>query len=205
VNQTLIPDQVLVIDADSQDQTREIAGRFTNVIVQSQFGQGLPNAWNQGLRAATGNFIAMIDSDDFWDPAFLERSTSLLSESPEALLALARVKYFVPHGVAPKGLRPELVDAERVGLMPGSTVCRRELFDLVGFFPENFIIASDIEWFAKIRELGIESVEVPLVGLNKRMSGQNFSLDPAYSDRYHSEIVEIARRRIQFKAVNPHQ
>jgi glycosyltransferase involved in cell wall biosynthesis len=195
-SQSLVPSEVFVIDAGSTDATRQIASDFTWAQVQQQVGKGLPNAWNQGLKIVAGEFIAMIDSDDYWVPEFLDRCVGSLTEQPAASLALAKVKFFTPQGSSTENLRPELNGLETIGNMPGATVFRRSLLDQIGFFPEEFIIASDIEWFARIRESNIVSVELPFLGLHKRMHDKNFSLDPTFKDIYQKEILQIARRRI---------
>lgn len=195
-SQTLRPLEVIVVDANSADRTAEIVREYSLARLEVQRGSGLPNAWNQGLSVASGDFIAMIDSDDYWEPEFLRSCVHALVENPKSLVALAKVKFLVTNGVTPQRMRPQLVNAELIGHMPGSTVFRRELLQEVGHFPEEFVIASDIAWFANIKSQGIESIEVPFVGLYKRMHGKNFSLNPDYACQYQAEILTIARRKL---------
>ena len=63
--------EVVLIDDGSTDDTREIAARFPTVRALHQANQGLSEARNVGLRAATGDIIAYTDSDCFVDPHWL--------------------------------------------------------------------------------------------------------------------------------------
>lgn len=196
-SQTVQPREIIVIDAHSTDRTEEIARSHSNVRFQKQSGQGLANAWNQGLQLVSSEFTAMIDSDDFWDKGFLGNCVQALAENPEALLAVSYSKFLIEAGHLPRGFRPELIGVEDIGWMPGSTVFRTQIFDVVGYFPEDLVIATDIEWFSRIRQLDVPHVKVPKPGLYKRMHGENFSLDPEYSDQYRSEILKVARNNIK--------
>ncbi len=58
------------MDDGSTDATAEIAGRYACRVVQVPNG-GLSRARNIGIRAATGEFVAFIDSDAAADPDWL--------------------------------------------------------------------------------------------------------------------------------------
>jgi len=197
LEQDFPPVLVTVVDQMSQDRTREIVSSFEMVGLQDQTGTGIPQAWNQGIKSANTEFVAMIDSDDYWVPTFLSDSMAALSSNPATQYAVARAKFFIVSEEAPSGFRPELVDAERVGCMPGTTLFRRSIFSEVGLFPEDFRIASDIEWFARLRSANVPFVKVDCLGLHKRMHGENFSLSANFAHTYREEILRVARNRIK--------
>lgn len=184
-----------IVDNASTDSTREIAARFESIHWHTQSGHGLAQAWNQGIRATTAEVIAMIDSDDYWAPNFLSVASQALHIHPSALCAVAMTNFFVDLAEVPAGFREELEGAARVGWMPGVTLFRREVFERVGMFPEDLLITSDIDWFARFREMRLPHVEVPIVGLNKRIHGMNLSLNANEAATYRREILRIARTR----------
>lgn len=191
------PSEILVVDAWSSDKTESITRGFPGVTFIRQKSKGIPGAWNEALSRISSDYIAILDSDDFWELSFLRDCLNALGQDPSALLAFGKVTFFVEDEQIPAGFRSELIGGERIGYMPGSTLFKREIFERVGTFPEDLIIASDIEWFARVKDLGISFVEVPQLGLNKRMHGGNASLDPHIVLTYQREVLDIARRRIK--------
>lgn len=195
VNQILPVKAIHVVDNYSTDSTYEIATSFAAVQWHTQQGQGLARAWNQGIQAATADVIAILDSDDYWTPNFLSDAALALHEHEDALCAIAMTHFFVEPDAPLTGFRPELIGSEHVGWMPGVTLFRRAVFDRVGMFPEDLEIASDIEWFARLRELALPYAQIPVVGLHKRMHGDNLSLRGAHHGRYREEILRVVRAR----------
>lgn len=76
LNQTLPNIEVIVVDDASTDGTAEAARRFQDervrVFVNNQ-NMGAAGARNRALREARGNWIAVLDSDDWYAPERLER------------------------------------------------------------------------------------------------------------------------------------
>ena len=72
--QTWLNTQIIVVDDGSTDGTFEKLSEIDNIIVLQQEGQSPVAARHLGLRHATGTFIAILDSDQFWDSDFLASS-----------------------------------------------------------------------------------------------------------------------------------
>lgn len=72
--------EVLVIDDGSADKTAELMKKYPDVkyIVQHHAGQAA--ARNNGYRRSKGSLLASLDSDDMWNPDFLEKSVSKLEK-----------------------------------------------------------------------------------------------------------------------------
>jgi len=71
--------EVLVIDDGSTDRTAEIAERHGVRVVRKDVNQGLGAARNTGVRAASTDFIACVDSDVVPRPDWLERLAANLT------------------------------------------------------------------------------------------------------------------------------
>ncbi len=81
LGQTLAPQEVLMIDDGSTDQSVRVASQFgppVRVIRQSNQGESV--ARNRGLMEARGDWIAFLDADDLWHPTKLERQAELISD-----------------------------------------------------------------------------------------------------------------------------
>ena len=61
-------------------------GRQEKVVIINQGNQGPSAARNKGIDVATGEFIAFLDSDDFWDRDKLEIQIQLFRKDPDAQL-----------------------------------------------------------------------------------------------------------------------
>lgn len=69
--------EVIVVDDGSSDGTRELVGRYCNKnsrvrLIEHGERRGAQAARNTGIRAARGEWIAFLDSDDKWLPHSLE-------------------------------------------------------------------------------------------------------------------------------------
>ena len=85
--QTHPASQIIVIDDGSKDSTRlivsqEYAGRVT--LLEQQNG-GPAKARNAGLRIATGDHIAFLDADDWWEPGKLAEQLRVLELHTDAV------------------------------------------------------------------------------------------------------------------------
>lgn len=89
--QTLLPNEVILIDDASGDDTPSILdqlaadyGRsiFVRVVLLDK-NVGAASARNIGWTAASGRYIAFLDSDDTWHPRKLEIQCELMESSPD--------------------------------------------------------------------------------------------------------------------------
>lgn len=72
--------EVLIVDDGSKDEGPAIARAFDDPRIKliSQSNRGLAGARNTGIRCAVGEFIALLDADDLWEPEKLERHLAQL-------------------------------------------------------------------------------------------------------------------------------
>lgn len=80
--------EIIVIDDGSTDNSREIIEDFIekypskiNYIYQKN--KGIAGARNTGIKNAKGSLIALLDADDKWHPARLEKEIVIIESSPQ--------------------------------------------------------------------------------------------------------------------------
>ncbi|WP_051211354.1 glycosyltransferase family 2 protein [Runella zeae] len=102
-NQTLTPQEIIVYDDCSTDNTSQILNKLKKEIailkVFSQpVNQGIARNVDMCLRAATGKYIVRLDSDDILLPDYLKKLTSLMEQYPEAAYAHGAVQEIDKNG-----------------------------------------------------------------------------------------------------------
>lgn len=168
--QSRLPTEILVVDGGSTDRTREIARATPGVRLLRQRGRTLADAYNTGVEAARGEFVAFLSHDDEWLPRKLELQLSRL-QGPlpaDACVGLARF-VLEPGDVPPPGFRPELLDGPRPARIMETLLVRRAVLDRVGRFWPTVSPADDLDWFARAQDLGVRVAVVDEVILRKRV------------------------------------
>ena len=84
-NQTLKDIQIICVDDGSTDRTPEILDQYaaldSRIIAVHQKNGGAGAARNHGLTYATGEYLSILDADDFYEPDMLETAYRLATEN----------------------------------------------------------------------------------------------------------------------------
>ena len=87
LRQTVTDHEIVVIDDGSTDGTATALEAYGEKILYiRQENSGVSAARNAGIRAAQGNLIAFLDSDDEWLPKKLQTQIDFFRKNPEKLL-----------------------------------------------------------------------------------------------------------------------
>lgn len=74
------PDEILLLDDGSTDESLAIAQRYPQVVAWAQANQGAQATRNTLFRHSSGNWIQYLDADDFLFPRKIAQQLSQLSE-----------------------------------------------------------------------------------------------------------------------------
>ena len=86
--QTLLPDEIIVVDDGSADDTQQVVQKYLDrVIYIYQSNSGVSAARNTGIEAARSEWIAFLDSDDEWYSEKLHLQIELLKNHPSIVWA----------------------------------------------------------------------------------------------------------------------
>lgn len=156
--QTFKDYEVIVVDDGSTDQTREVLKPFLNKLKYIyQENRGISGARNRGIEEAGGEYIAFLDSDDYWAPEKLAEQVKVLDAHPHVGIVYGRMPIINEKGewVGSKPAGPSGKNFKELleiwGDLPTSTVMtRRECFKKVGVFDSALPPMEDIDMWLRI-------------------------------------------------------
>lgn len=182
--------EVVVVDNGSTDGSAEmLQDRFPGVrVVELDENRGFSAACNEGIRAAEGEYVALVNNDVELDSGWVGAMVETLDRTPDAGFAASRVRVLG---------EPEILESagDRVGLTPrgrgygtpdgpefdrpawvasasaAAAVYRREMLDEIGLLDDDFFMY-------------FEDVDL---GMRAQIAG--------YRCRYVPEAVAYHRRR----------
>jgi glycosyltransferase involved in cell wall biosynthesis len=167
--QSRTPLELIVIDDASTDDSAQIAERGGARVIRIATNAGNATARNVGARAATGDAIAWLDSDDYWDANHLSVVAGLLDRYPEAAAAASATRMVgsrsgVWYGRIPPGPPVDVIrEAFADWLIPSMTaIVRRDALAAVGGFDDNERYAADFDLWLRLacKYLFVSSREV---------------------------------------------
>ncbi len=199
--QTLADWELVVVDDGSTDGTAGILAGFAadaRVRVLRQENRGLPAARNRGLREARGRYVAFLDADDTWRPAYLAKLAEALEGQPRAVLAFAGWQYLdadghdLPQSIVVTAAQVGQLRADldrRNSLVPASVVARRASLEACGGFDEALRSCEDWDLWLRLRPLG-DFVAVAEVLVGYRTHAENMSDNIERMERERRKVVE---------------
>lgn len=166
--------EIILVDDGSTDDTPAVVAPYLDRITYiRQKNGGLPAARNTGIRAAKGEFIALLDADDSWMADKLERQLPRFADAEVGIVysdfsvryadGRFQPSYLVNRPLASEGYVLENYIRSRF-LFPSTMVIRQKCLEEFGLFDEEMLACEDIELFARIcSRWKIARIDAPLM------------------------------------------
>lgn len=157
--------EIIIVDDGSTDQSRNIIESFIqknpnlNITLISQENGGVSKARNSGLKISTGEFIALLDSDDEWLPEKTATQMNILTDEHHEIDFLTSLwndeKISFPYRISSENKLVEITLKKLLLKVTGQTstaIFRRKVLKNTGFFDEDQRYSEDANFWMRISE-----------------------------------------------------
>ena len=186
-SQSVPPDEVLVIDDESSDNTCAIVtSNFPEVRLIKKHNGGPSSARNLGIKNAKSEWIAFLDADDNWANDKTEIQLSEIDRNPKAVLIASNWTETARPLLDSQKARPAEVSTKKLWtseilvlnrFQTSTVIARRAQLDQLGGFRSELDGAEDWDMWLRLSKLGeIVLIEEPLVLYRNSESGYSKNL-----------------------------
>ena len=160
----------IIVDGGSEDSTLEICNLFPHITkIISELDKGVYDAFNKGLRLATGDVVGFLNADDVFynEHSVKEIVNGFLNN--ETYIVYGNLDYVNKNGKVIRNWisKPYKNGLEKKAWMPAHPTfyCKKEIYDRIGRYNDSFKIAGDFELC--MRFLNVNNI--PSYYLNKKL------------------------------------
>jgi glycosyltransferase involved in cell wall biosynthesis len=157
--QTFIDFELIVVDDGSTDETECLLNKYSDkrITVFKQDNKGVSSARNRGIEVARGEWVAFLDSDDWWDQNKLQITCEAI-HNKSACKFFHTQEIWYRHGVELKQKSKHLnptgdvyAEAVRICSISASTaVIHNSILKEIGVFDESFEACEDYDLWLRI-------------------------------------------------------
>jgi len=194
INQKRKPDEIIVVDDGSNPSTFNIVMRIREKYAKKkqipllyvfQPNKGVSSARNVGILVSSGNFIALLDSDDEWKKEKLLEAEKYLKNKPDTLLLhtneiwIKNGKFYNEKKKHKKEGGDIFIRSLRLCLIsPSTVIINKKAFQEFGLFDETLKVAEDYDLWLRIT--AIHPVDFIPKPLTIKYGGHKGQLSKAY-------------------------
>jgi glycosyltransferase involved in cell wall biosynthesis len=201
---------IIVDDASTDGTSAWLKAQYPQIkLIELSDNQGASGARNTGIKAAQGEFIAFLDSDDQWHTEYLAQQVEAIEKVPNAAFVFCNHVEVSQDGKLLKTLKYKPSDQYRDlvhRLLTGVfiftmsvVVVRRAALQAVGSLDTRLTIAHDRELYIRLLSIG-SMAHVDQVLVTRVMHNSNISADYLRWAREVFMIIDIFFSRPSSKA-----
>ncbi|WP_266369190.1 glycosyltransferase family 2 protein [Tellurirhabdus rosea] len=165
LNQAYPALEYLVVDGQSSDGTLPILREYSHRLrLISEPDRGQTDALNKGLRAATGDIVGWLNSDDYLLPGALHEVGRFFEQHPDVswltgdCLIVDKDGRLIQQPIREykrilRKLSPSFYLGITNAICQPATFWRRSLHDRLGYLNENLRYTMDYDWWLRLAQL----------------------------------------------------
>lgn len=195
--------ELVVVDDGSTDNTRDIIAGFKDDKIKYFYKEnnGPSAARNLAVRKAGGQYIVPLDSDDMMIPKFIASHLQEFEKYPEADLIYCD-DWLIDEDDKPIRVIERREYADRNSLIrdlfrsgfpivPFRTCIRRSVFDKIGFYDEDLLVAEDYDMMRRLVKSGLKIHHLKNALYLRKMTSEGQSRAfTAKKAKCHFEVVK---------------
>jgi len=167
--------EYMVLDGGSDDGSVDILRKYETWLASwvSEPDDGQTAAINKGFRAARGEILAYLNSDDLYEPGAVSAAVHVFEQNPDADLVYGAYRYVDEGGAELRSFTPP--DFSATGLLLGNYISqptvfiRRRAMESLGPFKEQFHYAMDYDYWLRAAAAGFRFARCDRVQACMRM------------------------------------
>ena len=189
---------ILVDDGSDGGPLDSLAELSDSIRFLRQENAGPSAARNYGIREATGEIFAFLDSDDVWPEDKLKSQILPLLVDHGLVMVISKLKKLVSsEGDAGRFV---IEGDSFYTIQLGCVLVKKEIFETVGLFDESLQYSEDQDWFLRARELEIPMVRIACEGLHYRSHAA--SLTRRENRTRDFGLIQVLRRSLKRRKFN---
>jgi glycosyltransferase involved in cell wall biosynthesis len=143
LNQTIVPDKIIIVDDGSNVLTRSIIQKINHPIISIIYQEnlGVAAARNNAISKVETTFVLTLDADDIFEPTFIEKALAAIKTVSNIVAVCCHYKKFKnkkPHGDVIKPLGGNVIDFLVKNNGIACALFKKEIWESVNGYDTNF-------------------------------------------------------------------
>jgi glycosyltransferase involved in cell wall biosynthesis len=192
INQTYTNLEYIIIDGGSTDGTVKIINQYLERITHfiSEPDKGIADGFNKGIAMATGDWIGMINADDWYALNAVELVMN--NKSPKGDVCCGNIMLIGKNGI--ERSKKSKISWLNFGMYIMHPTCfiKKEVYQKVGKYDTTLKIAMDFDMFLRIKYNGFKITHTDEIVAYMRVDGVSSD-----TEKMHREELAVMRRHLK--------